>query len=169
MLCWRSGRRSAGQVESGQNAGRGRSSGGWPGHRSNSYAPDFRCLIRKPYPLHRRLGVSWERDSYRWLAGVFAFEGQEFFAPGHLSQREARSPLGTVAAGSPGDLSAEAMANGNTSGCGQPQASGLLSGRVHVSVQPAQVTQPRKAVLSPRSASRRRRSGDPPPNRSSGR
>ncbi len=103
-----------------------------------------------------------------WL-GYSPLKGKSFSHQVTYLKGKREAPLGVVAAGSPGDLSAEAMANGNASGCGQPQASGLLSGRVHVSIQPAQVAQPRKAVLSPRSASRRRRSGDPPPNRSSGR
>ena len=49
MLCWRSGRRSAGQAESRQNAGRGRRPGRWPGHRSNSHAPDFRSARLIPF------------------------------------------------------------------------------------------------------------------------
>jgi len=36
---------------------------------------------------------------------------------------------------------------------GQPQASPLLSGRVHVPVQPAAIEEPRQAVLSARRAS----------------
>src|SRR6202161_1426914 len=64
MLCWRSGRRSAGQAESRQNADRGRRPRRLPGHRSNSHAPDSRCLIRHSYCLYRRLGGSLQRKSF---------------------------------------------------------------------------------------------------------
>ena len=48
---------------------------------------------------------------------------------------------------------------GHPSRRGHARTSGLLPRRVHLPVQPTPLAQPRQAVLSPRSASRRHRSG----------
>jgi hypothetical protein len=59
-----------------------------------------------------------------------------------------------VAVGQPRGLSVEALAAGNTPGIGASESLGLLSGRIHVPVQPPHIWFARTVVLSTRGPSR---------------
>lgn len=61
----------------------------------------------------------------------------------------------------PGDLAPQAMADGDPPGRSQPQASRLLSGRVHIPIQSATIKKPRQAFLPPRATGGRRRASTP--------
>jgi hypothetical protein len=65
----------------------------------------------------------------------------------HFEKFVKEIPLGAAAASPSGRVAAKAMAAGYASGSGERRASGLLPGRVHVPVQPAQVAKSGKAVL----------------------
>ena len=62
-------------------------------------------------------------------------------------QGKERDRFGVAAARAPHHLATETMADGNPPGCGEPQAPGLLPGRIHVPIQSAKIEKPRQALL----------------------
>src|SRR6266700_374885 len=158
MLYRRSGGRTARSAQFEGSIGGGCRSGRWPRNRSDSHAPDGRCFGREPDALCAGFGRTRQCRPYRRMAGICSLEEQRLRARGHVSQGKQEDSLGVDAAGSPRDLLAETMADGNPPRCGQSQAPRLVSRRVHVSLQPTAIPESRQALLSPRSASCDRRS-----------
>ena len=81
-----------------------------------------------------------------WL-GYHPLKGQRLPAPGHLPEEKQQKGFGTDAACSSGGRPAQALAAGNPSRWSEPGASGCLSRRVHIQVQPSQIAQPRQTLL----------------------
>lgn len=94
-----------------------------------------------------------QRDPYRWLAGLQWGHRERISPGGDGDQGKERDRFGVAAARAPHHLATETMANGNPPGCGEPQALGLLPGRIHVPIQSAKIEKPRQALLPPGTAS----------------
>src|SRR6266550_6894471 len=87
------------------------------------------------------------------MGRLSAVSGERVPSRRHDSEGKETGSIAVDAARPPGDCSPEKMATGHASGSGQPKASGLLSGRVYVPVQSAEIHESRQAFLPPRAAS----------------
>lgn len=72
---------------------------------------------------------------------------QRLHSPGEGAHTQKTVGIGTAAAGAPSRVAAKALAAGDTPGSRELRTPGLLSGRVHVPIQPAELEKPREAVL----------------------
>ena len=95
-----------------------------------------------------------------WL-GYLPLESKGYQHEVTFLRRKKKTAFGTHAAGPPGDLAPQAVADGHPPGSGQPEASRLLPGRVHLPLQPAAIKKSRQTLLPPRAASRGGRSSTP--------
>lgn len=114
---------------------------------------DFRCFGLQPGVVRERIGETRQRSPHRRMVGLRTARGAWLPSPCHSPAPAAEIPFGAVAARTSGGVPVKAMAAGHASGGSEHRASGRLSGRVHLPVQPAQVAQPREAVLPSRPAS----------------
>jgi hypothetical protein len=127
-------------------------------HRPNSVMTYSGRFGRQPDAVRERLNRAEKRNPHGWLVGLSAAQRRRLPARGHVPNGELQSGIGTDAARSSPDSVAQALADGNSPGRGQPGALGRLSRRVRLPLQPAKIAEPRQAVLPFARAGQRGRS-----------
>src|ERR1017187_7955008 len=151
----RSGRNISGWVGRGcsrstdrqQGVDCGRSPGGRPRDRANSDAAHPRRLGPKSGSLRGRVRGARPRGPHRRLVGLCSVTEPRIRSQDQLSSGEQAIAFRTVAASPLGGVAPKALAAGYASGSSEHRASGLLPGRVHLPVQPAQIAHAGKVVF----------------------
>src|ERR1022692_1512259 len=119
----------------------GCSPGGRPRDRANSDAAHPRRLGPKPGSLRGRVGGARPRGPHRRLVGLCSVTEPRIRSQDQFSSGKQAIAFRAAAASPSGGVAAKALAAGYASGSGERRASGLLPGRVHLPVQPAQIAQ----------------------------
>ena len=89
-------------------------------------------------PFIREANRRRQCNSHRRLAGIPSCGTFGLPSPRHVPEGQEGVGVRVAAAGSSSSIAAEALVVGHSSGCGQPRALGLLPGRVHLPLQPAE-------------------------------
>src|SRR5664279_1613546 len=102
---------------------------------------------QSPGSLRGRVRGAWPRGPHRRLVGLRSVTEPRIRSQDQFSSGKQAIAFRAVAASPSGGVPPEAQAAGYASGSGERRACGLLPGRVHLPVQPAQIAQSRKAVF----------------------